>query len=214
MWDLFSQSGTAVNFHIQSGARREEHEAMRVAITNERYTKSGEAAPKLPEVAKPAWRTFGPQRHMAVLIAQGYMSNARIIVNLCMSNLFDRYPGLKVVSAESGIGWVPFVLEALEYQFDEMVTEPAELQLAKHRPTEYFRNHVYVMWWFEKVGVQKLVHDVGAENVLVETDIPHPTCLYPSTRERLASSMEGLDDHTKRLILRDNAAKLYRIPSN
>ena len=53
-----------------------------------------------------------------------YMSNVRIIVNLCMSDLFDRYPKLKVVSAESGIGWIPFILEALEFQFDEMVTDP------------------------------------------------------------------------------------------
>jgi len=35
----------------------------------------------------------------------------RIVVNLCMSDMFDRYPKLKIVSAESGIGWVPFILE-------------------------------------------------------------------------------------------------------
>ena len=58
------------------------------------------------------------------------MSNVRIIINLCMSDLFDRYPKLKIVSAESGIGWVPFILEALEYQFDEMVTDPDEIGAA------------------------------------------------------------------------------------
>ena len=37
------------------------------------------------------------------MATQMYMSNVRIIVNLCMSDLFDRHPKLKVVSAESGI---------------------------------------------------------------------------------------------------------------
>ena len=61
------------------------------------------------------------------MATQMYMSNVRIIVNLCMSDLFDRYPNLKVVSAESGIGWIPFILEAMEFQLDEMVTDPDEV---------------------------------------------------------------------------------------
>ena len=65
-----------------------------------------------------------------------YMSNVRIITNLCMSNLFDRHPKLKIVSAESGIGWIPFILEALEYQYDEMVTESDEVAHAQRRPSE------------------------------------------------------------------------------
>ena len=74
------------------------------------------------------WQSFGPQRRLAVLATQFYMSNVRIITNLCMSDLFDRYPNVKIVSAESGIGWVPFALEAMEYQLDEMVTDPAEVR--------------------------------------------------------------------------------------
>src|SRR5207302_2060345 len=86
---------------------------------------------------------------------QFYMSNVRIITNLCMGNLFDRYPNVRISSAESGIGWVPFVLEAMEFQLDEMVTDPAEVTLQKRRPTEYFRDHFYGSFWFEKVGAMQ-----------------------------------------------------------
>jgi predicted TIM-barrel fold metal-dependent hydrolase len=141
-----------------------------------------------------------------------YMSNVRIIANLCMSDLFDRYEKLKIVSAESGIGWVPFILESLEYQFDEMVTEKDEVSAAKRRPTEYFRDHLYVMFWFETIGAQKLIEDIGVNNVLVETDIPHPTCLYPGAREHFARVLSSLDEHVQRRVLQDNAAELYRIP--
>ena len=35
------------------------------------------------------------------------------------------------------------------------------------------------MFWFERLAAQKLIEDIGVRNVLVETDVPHPTCLYP-----------------------------------
>ena len=48
-------------------------------------------------------------------------------------------------------------------------------------------------------------------NVLVETDVPHPTCLFPGAREHFAEVLGGLDEHTRRRVLHDNAAELYPI---
>lgn len=208
MWELFNQTGAVPNFHIGAGARREDLEAMRGNIGQKA---SGTAGPDVTGVAKPAWRSFGKQRQLAVGATQMFMSNVRIIVNLCMSDLFDRYPNLKVVSAESGIGWIPFILEAMEFQFDEMVTHDHELAAAKRRPTEYFRDHLYAMFWFEEIGAAKLLEDIGINNVLVETDIPHPTCLFPGPREHFARVMSGLPEHTIKRVLQDNAAELYKI---
>ncbi|MDQ1394796.1 MAG: hypothetical protein QOG64_55 [Acidimicrobiaceae bacterium] len=211
MWDLFNESGAVVNFHIGAGARREEMEALR-ASTSANGDPQAAALVGTPTVAAPTWRSFGPQRRLAVHASQMYMSNVRIIVNLCNSNLFDRYPKVKIVSAESGIGWIPFILEAMEYQFDEMVTTDEEVGLAKRRPAEYFRDHMYVMFWFEEIGAAKLIDDIGVNNVLVETDVPHPTCLYPGPREHFARVLGKLDHHSRQRILQDNAAELYRIP--
>ena len=134
MWSLANEAGSVINFHIGSGSPGN----------------MGKASPVSAASSDIYWQSFGPQRRLAVLATQFYMSNVRIITNLCMSNLFDLYPKVKVVSAESGIGWVPFVLEAMEYQLDEMVTTPEERSLQTRRPTEYFRSNVYVMSWFER----------------------------------------------------------------
>jgi predicted TIM-barrel fold metal-dependent hydrolase len=210
MWDLFDQSGAVANFHIGAGARKEEIESLRAARLKPRQTDfSNQPAPSVP---RPTWRSFGHQRMLAVYASQMYMSNVRIIANLTMSDLFDRFPGLKIVSAESGIGWVPFMLESLEFQFDEMITEDDELALQQRRPSEYFRDHIYVMFWFEKLAPEKLIGDIGVRNVLVETDIPHPTCLYPVPREHFARVLANLDESSRRRVLQDNAAELYRIP--
>jgi predicted TIM-barrel fold metal-dependent hydrolase len=156
------------------------------------------------------WQSYGPQRRLAIIAAQFYMSNVRIITNLCMGDMFDKYPNVKVVSAESGIGWVPFLLESLEWQLDENVTDPAERKLQSRRPTEYFRSNVYVMSWFEK-SAMKVLDDVGLDNVMLMTDIPHPTCLYPGTREYFAEVTKDLTPDVRRKIVQDNAARVYGI---
>jgi predicted TIM-barrel fold metal-dependent hydrolase len=203
-----------VNFYIGSGRRKEDSEKNRTRFRADvpQGVPAVEAPAGVPTAAAPVWRSFSRQRYMVVHATQGFMSNVRIIINLCMSNLFDRYPNLKVVSAESGIGWIPFVLEALEYQYDEMITKPDELSFAQRRPREYFRDHIYAMFWFEQTAPAKLLDDIGVNNVLIESDVPHPTCLYPNMLEHFGRVLAGVDPHTIRRVLQDNAAELYRIP--
>lgn len=193
MWALGNEMKTVFNFHIGSGGAPNRGESPVAAQSSDIY-----------------WQSFGPQRRLAVLATQFYMSNVRIITNLIMSDMFDRYPDVKIVSAESGIGWVPFVLEACEYQLDEMVTDAAEVQLQSRRPTEYFRSNIYVMSWFER-SAMKLLDDIGVDNVMLMTDIPHPTCLYPNSREYFADVTQNLDADVRRKIVQDNAARVYGV---
>ncbi|CAB5037913.1 MAG: amidohydrolase family protein [Actinobacteria bacterium] len=198
MWALANDLGSVMNFHIGSGLPSNTGEASR------------KASPVSAANSDIYWQSFGPQRRLAVLATQFYMSNVRVITNLIMSNMFDRYPNLKIVSAESGIGWVPFVLEACEYQLDEMVTTREETSFQKLRPTEYFRNNIYVMSWFEK-SAMKVLDDVGVDNVMLMTDIPHPTCLYPNSREYFAEVTKNLTPEVRAKLVQDNAARVYGI---
>jgi predicted TIM-barrel fold metal-dependent hydrolase len=214
MWALMNESGAVANFHIGSGNSKAQMDAARNLKTA--HSEPTTSSPQSKELAgytavAPAWTEFDDQRRLAILATQGNMSNVRIIVNLCMSSLFDRHPNLKIVSAESGIGWVPFVLECLEYQFDEMVTTPAEVGHTQGRPAEYFREHIYVMFWFEQSGPAKLIPDIGSRNILVETDVPHSTCLYPGPLEHFRKVLADVPTSDVRNILQDNAAGIYRI---
>lgn len=214
MWSLFNDSGAVANFHIGSGNTKEQIDAARNQISQA----SAPQAPGQPvqplagyTAVSPAWREFGRQRKLAVSATQAFMSNVRIITNLCFSNLFDRYPQLKVVSAESGIGWLPFLLEAMDYQADEMISEIPEQQHTQRKPSEYFADHFWVMFWFERSAPRRLIDDIGAGNILVETDVPHSTCLYPGPREHFAEVLRDVPTTDVRQIMFDNAAKLYRI---
>ncbi len=59
--------------------------------------------------------------------------------------------------------------------------------------------------------MQGLLDKVGEDRVLFETDFPHPTCLYPSPLETVAAKMNTLRPETRRKVMGENAARLYRV---
>jgi uncharacterized protein len=180
-WETAVGLGTPLNFHI-------------AAAGTELFT----SAP---------WQSLGPECRMAVGGALLYLDNARMMTNLLYSDVLERHPGLRFVSVESGLGWIPFLLEACEYQWDQMV--PTEVKHHELRPTEKFRRNIFACFWFEREGPARLIDRIGADNLLFETDFPHPTCLYPHAREHLREVLGPLSDRVRRSLLHDNAARLY-----
>jgi predicted TIM-barrel fold metal-dependent hydrolase len=155
------------------------------------------------------WPGINPKHYLATLSCTFFLNNCRTISNLIFSGLLDRFPTQKFVSVESGVGWLPFMLQAIEYQMDESIPDGGDMKL---RPTEYFRRQFYASFWFEK-DAARAVKELGEENVLFETDFPHPTCLYPNVREHVEASLEGLSEQAKRKVLYENAARVYQLPS-
>jgi predicted TIM-barrel fold metal-dependent hydrolase len=138
-----------------------------------------------------------------------FIGNARVVVNIICSGMLERYPELKIVSVESGAGWVPFILEALDYEMSENAPGlRASLSLS---PSEYFKRQIYATTWFERNDLPSIVASVGEDNIMFETDFPHPTCLYPDPLKTAAENMRGLSPVAQRKILGENAAKLYGI---
>jgi predicted TIM-barrel fold metal-dependent hydrolase len=158
---------------------------------------------------------FWPSQHQNFRPAIGgamlYINNARVVINSIYAGIFDRFPNLKMVSVESGIGWVPFILQAADYQGIE--NAPEQMAKMTRKPSEYFADHWYATFWFEAEndGLQALIDQVGEDNCLFETDFPHPTCLYPTPLEAVESNMSSLRSETRRKVLSENAANLYRI---
>jgi uncharacterized protein len=133
------------------------------------------------------------------------MGNLVCIVNLISSGLLDRFPRRKFVSVESGIGWLPFMLESLDYQFVENGVD--DLQL---RPTEYFQRQIYGSYWFESNPAPAIAW-IGEDNLMFETDFPHATCLYPGVKETKEKGLAGLAPRVQRKLLYENAAKVYQL---
>jgi predicted TIM-barrel fold metal-dependent hydrolase len=138
-----------------------------------------------------------------------FIGNARVVVNIITSGLLDRHPELKIVSVESGCGWIPFILEALDFELHE--NAPDHLTGLELLPSQYFRRQMYATTWFERANIAHVVDAVGEDNILFETDFPHPTCLFPRPLETAERNLAGLTPSVQRKILGENAAALYRL---
>jgi uncharacterized protein len=95
------------------------------------------------------------------------------------------------------------------YQMDQNLIDRGGLKL---RPREYFQRQIYASYWFENQNAARNVELLGADNVMFETDFPHPTCLYPNVREQVQASLAGLDRSLQRKVLYETAAKVYNLP--
>ena len=156
------------------------------------------------------WPSMSSESKLAIGSANLFLGNARVLSNLIYAAVPERFPELKFVSVESGIGWIPFFLEALDYQLGE--TAPTDRKRLSMLPSEYFRRQFYGCFWFETVALTHLLDWIGPQSVMFETDFPHATCLYPKPLDRVRETLSGLDPAVLKQILQDNAVELYNIP--
>jgi predicted TIM-barrel fold metal-dependent hydrolase len=138
-----------------------------------------------------------------------FLKNGLQVADLLTSGVLPRFPELRFVSVESGIGWIPFVLEAVDHSYLE--GRPGRTSEWELLPSEYFARQVYACYWFETVAPTKLLGEIPVDNILFETDFPHPTCLYPKPLDTVAEKMSTLTPEVQRKVLGENAAKLYRL---
>lgn len=156
------------------------------------------------------WEGFQFEQTLSVVATMFSIGNAATLGNWMVSGRLDRHPNLKIGLIESGMGWVPFAVEALEHQFQEML--PSKRNVLKKQPWDYFRDHFMCTFWFEKIAPKLLLETIGVGNVMFETDFPHPTSLYPGVQAHIKDVLGGYDFATKKKVLQDNAVKFYKLP--
>jgi len=156
-------------------------------------------------------KAYGRLATFTELSVNVFLRNGVQLNDLIMSGVLARYPKIKFVSVESGIGWIPFVLEALDYQFiDNRV--PQERPEFDMLPSAYFARNVYACYWFEQTAPRRLMDKVGVDNILFETDFPHPTSIYgDEVHKRIKGGLSDCEASVQRKILWDNAEKLYKV---
>jgi predicted TIM-barrel fold metal-dependent hydrolase len=181
LWEVCEARNIPVNFHI------------------------GASETAIDWMGQQGWPSLPRDLRSGISGAMIFFNNGKVVSNLIYSGILDRFKGLKFVSVESGIGWVPFLMEALDYQLAEI----AETKGFEKKPSEYFRSNFYGCFWFEQKDVSDMIRKVGVDNCLFETDFPHPTSLYPI--ENLEGRLGDLNAEERAKVLGGNAARLYNI---
>ena len=138
-----------------------------------------------------------------------FLDNAKQIVDLLFSGVLARFPKLEFISVESGVGFIPFLLEAADHTFEygQVRRDRPEFKL---KPSEYFTRQVYGCYFFEEYAPSHL-DGLPSDNILFETDYPHPVCLYGNVREKIDAGLAGATAESRNKLLFDNAARLYDV---
>ena len=58
---------------------------------------------------------------------------------------------------------------------------------------------VYGCYWFEEYAPAHMLDKIPVDNILFETDYPHPVCLYGDVREKIEAGLGNADPEIRRL---------------
>lgn len=190
LWAAVVEAGVPVSFHVGGGSM----------------------GTQFVDTAEMGWMT-----NFARVSSLIFMDNMRCIADLIFGGVCHRFPDLQLVSVESGVGWIPAALETFDWQWRNggVREEHPEYDLL---PSEVFRRQIYGCFWFERASALDAITQYP-DNILFETDYPHPTCQHPGPRtpaqrprDYASELFAGLPDDAAAKVLHDTAARLYRLP--
>lgn len=181
LWDTCIDNQLPVNFHI------------------------GASDESMTWVGKGLWPGHPDNIALAYGSVMLFVGNFRVLTNLFLTRFLEDLPDLKLVSVESGAGWIPFMLEGIEYQLGEAGVKP------KVSPTELFARQIYACTWFERRHIVQTARQIGIDNILFESDFPHPTCLYPDPLGQVSDALAAMTQEERQKMLGGNAIKLYNL---
>ncbi len=157
------------------------------------------------QVPPPA--AFSPSVAAAFQSITRQASSISILVHLLISRILMRHPELKVVFAESSLGWGGYQVEFADQQFreDGLLQEGYDLF-----PSQLFQRQCFLTGWYDSAALVTR-HVIGVNNILWSTNFPHANSTWPSSQEYIARAFAGVPADERESILWSNAANLYQL---
>jgi predicted TIM-barrel fold metal-dependent hydrolase len=131
------------------------------------------------------------------------------LVQMIASGVFERHPRLNAGLVESGIGFVPWLLETLDHaaKAHHFWVRP---QL-KEPPSVYFRRNCFATFQDDAAGLSMAEAYDLADNFLWANDYPHHEGSWPHSAQTIERTMGRLSDASRAKILGENAARLFKL---
>jgi predicted TIM-barrel fold metal-dependent hydrolase len=131
------------------------------------------------------------------------------MVELILSGVFQRHPGLRVVLVESGLSWIPYMLERLDTCYHKGDWKARGLPL-DYLPSDYWYRNMAATFE-EDLTAMGMRDKLGVENLLWASDYPHPDQTFPNSMRVIDEHFSSMSQSEKDLMTRDNARRLYRL---
>jgi len=149
-----------------------------------------------------------PTPQKGVMVPMTGLSTAEAFGMFILGGVFERFPDLKVVYVEPGLGWVAWYVEIV----DDMVKRQGYVfDRISDLPSAYFHRNVHLTFIEEHTALDKLRYILGVENLLWSTDYPHPVTSWPDSRDLIEKQFEGIPADERTLMLSGNAARVWNL---
>jgi predicted TIM-barrel fold metal-dependent hydrolase len=123
---------------------------------------------------------------------------------MIFAGVLEHHPKLKLVIGESGIGWLPYILDRMDLEWEDQFQD---LDL-KMKPSEYWRRQCFATYQSDRIGI-KMLDEIGEDNIMWGSDFPHPDGVWPDSQEYIRRELGHLPPQTRHKIICGNAARLY-----
>ncbi|MDE3204771.1 MAG: amidohydrolase family protein [Acidobacteriota bacterium] len=149
-----------------------------------------------------------PTPQKGVFVPMTALSTGEALGMWVLTGVLERFPALKVVFVEPGIGWVSWWL----YIVDDLVRRQGyDFPGLSELPSFYFRRNVYLTF-VDEPDVVRHAHDrLGIHNIMWSSDYPHPVSSWPRSRDVVDTVFTGVSDEDRRLVVSENAARVWKL---
>jgi predicted TIM-barrel fold metal-dependent hydrolase len=151
-----------------------------------------------------------PTPNKGVMVPVTPLMTAEALGMFIMGGVFARFPDLKVVFVEPGLGWVAWWLETVD---DMMKRQGYQYPAIKDLPSVYFHQNVYLTFIDETLGLQRVRDLIGIKNIMWSSDYPHPVTSWPHSRKIVEEQFREIPDDERKLIVCDNAVRVWNLNS-
>jgi predicted TIM-barrel fold metal-dependent hydrolase len=130
----------------------------------------------------------------------------RTISVFVLGGVFEKFPRLKIVSAENDVAWMPYLM----YRIDSVQNRLGAIGGLKlpMRASDYIKRNVYATFIADPVFVDSL-HRYGPDNIMWSSDYPHTAATFPRSQEIVMKRLGMISDDQRRKIVHDTAAHVY-----
>jgi predicted TIM-barrel fold metal-dependent hydrolase len=131
---------------------------------------------------------------------------------LSATGVLERFPKLRLVSAENDTGWMPHFLFRLEHAWNKYHALGSARKLSMS-PSDFIRRQVWATFQDDPIGPATYKF-YGEDKYMWASDFPHGDCTWPNSRKVIAQDFAGIPDGVTTKIVCDNAVKLYGLELN
>ena len=151
----------------------------------------------------------GPDMPPAVSMCMVASNSMGAMLDLMYSGTFVKFPNLKVVLSEGGVGWMPYTMERADRMWERHRGYQPEIDHGM-RPSDMVAGHIYGCFIDDHISAE--VRDrVGVSQIMWESDYPHSDTSWPNSRKELAAMLEDVPDHEALMMAELNAREVFRL---